>query len=466
MNSSQTLAREQETERATAIREALWRGPRSSGELLRLLDSSQPTLSRTIQKIPNIIRFREPGVRTPRYALLRQEVVFSPQPIYRVGEDGHVAQVGAASFLRGGGTWVESGHTGNRLYEGLPPAMAFAAPSGYLGAKLARIVANEIDVPASLRDWSDDHRIKFLCAFGADTPGSLIWGQDSFAAHMTSRQGVPIPPGKVEQAYWELANETTRTRVGSGSSGGEQPKFTCETQERGHLIVKFARAGTRSAELLVLEELALRALRDTGVPAAVARYVESTGFGYLEVGRFDRIGRFGRRGMISAGAIDDELFGRRDNWPAFAQRCEQSRILEDSAVRTIFVLTAFSELIGNNDRHFENLSLMTDELGHPTHLAPAYDMLPMMYAQMGGGIDPELNLVNPSFQTLGARGDIWDQAFLAAHDFWERASKDDRLSAPMRRASSENMAHISQVVAPLLSEPPEDDGSHAERQGG
>ncbi|RZL95800.1 MAG: transcriptional regulator [Variovorax sp.] len=353
------------------------------------------------------------------------------------------------SFLRGGGTWVDLGGPDSRFHEGLPPAMAFAAPSGYLGVRIAKVVATEIGVPSSLRDWSDGHRVKFLCAVGSDVAGSLMWGANSFAVHMASRQSAPIATADIGRAYQELASATTQTGAGS-SAGGEQPKFTCETEARGHLIVKFARVGTRSSEMLILEELALQALDEAGVEAAPACYFESDGYGFLEVERFDRVGRFGRRGLISAGAIDDELFGMRDNWPSFAQRCEEAGMLGPNSVRQVLVLTAFSELIGNGDRHFENLSLMTDERGQPIEVSPAYDMLPMMYASVGGGIEPELRLVAPSFQSLGARPDVWEQAFQAAHAFWTTATADPRLSAAMREISARNARHVAEVVAPLL----------------
>lgn len=431
------------------VRQALAQGPRPVAELLAGLQVSQATFSRTIQEFGReVIRFREPGVRTPRYALVRNEPVPSPQPVFRVGEDGRVAEVGAVSFLRGG-TWVDLGGPDSRFHEGLPPAMAFAAPSGYLGARIAKAVATEVGVPSSLRDWSDDHRVKFLCSVGSDVAGSLMWGASSFAAHMASRQVAPIAAADVPRAYQDLANATSQTGAGS-SAGGEQPKFTCETEARGHLIVKFARAGTRSSEMLILEELALRALDEAGIEAAPVRYLEIGGYGFLEVERFDRVGRFGRRGMISAGAIDDELFGMRDNWPSFAQRCEEAGMLGPSSVRQVLVLTAFSELIGNGDRHFENLSLMTDERGQPVGVAPAYDMLPMMYAPVGGGIEPELRLVTPSFQSLGARPEVWEPAFRAAHAFWTQAAGDDRLSRAMCEISAGNARQVAEVVAPLL----------------
>lgn len=435
--------------RAALVRSVLLQGPRPVDELLALLQVSQATFSRTIQEFGSeVLRFREPGVRTPRYALVRSEPVASPQPMFRVSEDGRVSEIGTVTFLRGG-TWVDLGGPDSRLHDGLPPSMAFAAPSGYLGARIAKVVSAEIGVPSSLRDWSDDHRVKFLCAMGSDVAGSLMWGAGSFAAHMASRQAAPIADTHIPSAYRDLANATSQTGAGS-SAGGEQPKFTCEAEGRGHLIVKFARAGTRSAEMLVLEELALRALAAAGVDAASARYFEGDAHGYLEIERFDRVGRFGRRGMISAGAIDDELFGMRDDWPSFAQRCEEAGMLGPDAVEQVLVLTAFSELIGNVDRHFENLSLMTDERGRPVGVSPAYDMLPTVYAPLGGGIEPPLRPITPSFRSLGARPEVWARAFEAAHAFWLAAADDHRLSRPVRKVSAGNARLIAEVVAPLL----------------
>lgn len=434
----------------SSLRRALSQGPRPVDELLFQLGISQATFSRTIHQMDGeAIAIREPGIRTPRYALLRAEPVASPQPMFRIDAEGRVEEVGKLSLLQGGGTWVDLGGKNRQLHQGLPPAMAFAAPSGYLGARLAKLAAASIGVPPSLRDWSDDHRVKFLCSLGSDVAGSLMWGANSFAAHMDSRRLAPWPDAGIPRLYQESASATARVGIGS-SAGGEQPKFTCETESRGHLIVKFARAGSRSADLLVLEELALSSLAAVGIAAAAARYLEIGDYGFLEVDRFDRIGRFGRRGMISAGAIDDEFFGQRDNWPAFARRAADAGMLDEADVQRVGVLTSFSELIGNDDRHFENLSLMTDEQGRPSAVSPAYDMLPTIYSPLGGGIEPELRLVSPAFNSLGAQTGVWTEAFEAAHAFWTRAAADKRLSAPMREISAENATTIAKVVAPLL----------------
>lgn len=94
--------------------------------------------------------------------------------MFQVDEDGKVRELGTVSFLQGGGTWIDLGGPDSQLHEGLPPAMAFAAPSGYVGARIARGVAAQIGVPSSLCDWSDDHRVQFLCAMGSDVSGALM----------------------------------------------------------------------------------------------------------------------------------------------------------------------------------------------------------------------------------------------------------------------------------------------------
>jgi hypothetical protein len=121
--------------------------------LLNRLQISQATFSRTIQSLDaDVLRFREPGIRTPRYALVRSDPVASPQAVFQVSEDGRVTDIGSVNFLRGGAAWVDLGGTDSRLHEGLPPAMAFAAPSGYLGSRIVQAVSSDLGVPASLRD--------------------------------------------------------------------------------------------------------------------------------------------------------------------------------------------------------------------------------------------------------------------------------------------------------------------------
>lgn len=140
--STASIGRISDEDRASLVRRELAQGPQPTNALLTRLQVSQATLSRTIQRLGReIVRFREPGIRTPREALVRSEPVPSPQPVFQVNEDGRVTELGKVSFLVGGGSWVDLGGPGSRLHEGPPPAMAFAAPSGYLGARIAKVVS-------------------------------------------------------------------------------------------------------------------------------------------------------------------------------------------------------------------------------------------------------------------------------------------------------------------------------------
>ena len=372
------------------------------------------------------------------------------QPVFHVDETGRVAEVGTVSFVGNEGTWVDFRGEDRRVCDGLPPEMAFAAPSGYVGARIAQTMSSTLGVPAALNYWSDDDRVRFLCRTGHDVAGSLMWGADSLAAHTKQRKISPIAESDCPSAYLTMVNASLSAYAAT-SAGGAQPKFACETKARGHLIVKFEHVGTRSAELLVLEELALRSLAHTALPAATARYLEHGEYAFLEIERFDRVGRFGRRGMISAGALDDEWFGRRDHWPAFGARCLKEGWLSARDVQQILVLVAFSELIGNTDRHFENLSLLTDAHGRPVAVAPAYDMLPMIYASIRGGVEPALRPITPNFATLGTDPNVFRPALDAARIFWNAAAFDGRLSASMRKASSDNVAVAMRAVKPLMT---------------
>lgn len=354
--------------------------------------------------------------------------------------------------LLGGGQTLQVTDVGSKLYEGLPPAMAFAAPSGFLGRQAARDAVKSLPTPESLRDWSDDHRAAYLFTMGMNLPGNLVFGDAALALDMRFRSAEPIARSEKRQAYVEFADRLKDSGAGS-SAGGEQPKFLCLTEDHGHLIVKFARVGTRMAELLPLEHLALQSLDEASVRAACTHLELAGDYVFLEVERFDRVGRHGRVGALTAGAIDDEEFRHRDSWSEFADRCERARMLSAPQAMAIHVMAAFSELIGNGDRHFENISLLVDDQGQPVDVAPAYDILPMRYAPIGGGVDPDLRPIEPSFGSIGGRETVWRVAHAAAARFWDRVQHDRELplvSAAMRELAGENLRVATAFAAPLL----------------
>lgn len=429
--------------------------PRSAQALAAALAISQPTLSRTIRAWPEALTsFRVSGERTPQYGLLRQLPGGLParQTAYRISETGAIEPFAQLEFLSGGATLERSSRGKTVLYGGLPPYMAFAAPSGFLGRQVARAAAAQMQVPESLKDWGDEHRIAYLFTCGLNLAGNLVYGDAGLQHEMDFRKAPATPTADKPAHYLGLANQLAEAAYGS-SAGGEQPKFLSLTQDTGHVIVKFAKQGSRMAELLPLEHLALRALKEVGVPAAETQLITAGSYVFLEVRRFDRVGSHGRVGMLSAGSVDDEFFGARDNWSAFAARCEQARYLSAADARNINVMAAFSELIGNGDRHFENISLLVREDGEYQGLAPAYDILPMRYAPLGAGVDPELTPIDPKLGSIGAQPEVWARAAKAAERFWtavQAGATDLPASKAFRELAAKNLAVAREFVGPLL----------------
>lgn len=443
--------------RALRLTRALSQGAQPAEALMRVIGVSQPTLSRTIQEhLPEVLQFRIKGVRTPQYALPRSPGgdVPAQQNIYQVDAGGAITLAGTVTLLVGGQTLIDRPH-GMVLHDGLPPAMSFAAPSGFLGRQVAR-QRRRPGMPESLNDWSDDHRALHLFTAGVDLPGNLVFGDASLGLEMEFRTQPALPDARLP-AHFETAASGLKEMPAGSSAGGEQPKFLCESAERGHLIVKFARVGTRMAELLPMEHLALRALEAAGQPAAPSRISQHGDHVYLEVERFDRVGRFGRRAVLSAGAVDDEAFGHRDTWSDFARRCVAARLLDEAAAVRIHTVAAFSELIGNTDRHFENISLFVDDRGRPMGVAPAYDVLPMRYAPIGGGIDPDLLPVQPKLGSIGGSPDLWRTAFDAAAVFWHSVAEArdvPAISPAMRQLAQVNLEVARAFVSPFVPAAP------------
>lgn len=426
----------------------------SAAQLVTLLGVSQPTLSRTIQRLADsVTSFRIKGNRTPQYALLCElpQGLNARQRIYRSRSSGKLEPFAEVEFLSGGSTLERMGSVA-RLYEGLPPYMSFAAPSGFLGRQLAHEAARSPGFPASIKDWNDHHRAVNLFTMGLNLPGNLVFGDISLQRELDFRGLRPTPAQDTLDCYVGMAAQLKGAAYGS-SIGGEQPKFLWLTEDAGHFIVKFAKLGSRMAELLPLEHLALRSLDEVGVPASRTRLLVSEDYVFLEVQRFDRVGLNGRVGMLSAGAVDDEVFGKRDSWPEFAARCEHAKYLSTEDARRVDTMAAFSELIGNSDRHFENISLLIREDGEFQGIAPAYDILPMRYASIGGGVDPDLTTIDPRVGTIGAKPEVWARAYAAAERFWN-AAQHEVLEAPlspaMKDMAARNHVRAREFVAPLL----------------
>ena len=69
-------------------------------------------------------------------------------------------------------------------------------------------------------------------------------------------------------------------------------------------------------------------------------------------------------------------------------------------------------------------------------LAPAFDQVSMLYAPSADGQVPSRVFAMPHARSDML--DVWDEARMAAREFWGRATDDRRLSDDIRLISSNN----------------------------
>jgi HipA-like C-terminal domain len=116
-------------------------------------------------------------------------------------------------------------------------------------------------------------------------------------------------------------------------------------------------------------------------------------------------------------------------------------LLSADDVQRIRHLWWFGRLIANSDMHTGNLSFKPQ--GTLT-LAPAYDMLPMLYAPLPGGEVPARSFEPP--MPLPAERAGWTAACAVAIEFWTRASRDTRLSDGFRGLCSANAQQLLRLA--------------------
>jgi hypothetical protein len=359
--------------------------------------------------------------------------------MWRVDAQGCATPFGRMVPLHGGRFWVEESDGLNQLHDGLPWFLNDMRPQGFMGRTFAH-GHPELQLPGDLRHWSDDHVLKALVLAGDDLPGNLIVGQPAFERFQTLGQRLHRV-SHPEHDYPLLAEQALQGTLPGSSAGGEQPKF-CTTLARATdvpVIVKFSPAGASPADqrvrdLLVCEHLALATLAQAALPAAQTRIVQATGRVFLEAVRFDRTAN-GRVGMVSLLVYDAEYVGQMDNWSATSQRMAQRQLLTDTDASHLRLLDAYGQLIANTDRHYGNISLLLH--GDDWQLSPTYDMLPMLYAPVGGELPHDHKTVppTPTESTLAE----WPQALALALHFWQTVLADERISAPFKAIAQANL---------------------------
>lgn len=447
---------------------ALRARPGSSAALLASsLGVSVPTVHRLLAQAEGQVLAAGRARRT-RYALRRAlRGQFDEIPLFEVDEQGrgeHVASLacvhphGTRADLAGTG-WPVPGESQDGWWEGLPYPLYDMRPQGYMGRQFARAHHRLLGVPENPATWNDDDILHVLAHAGHDAPGALVLGHQAYEQWLARRAQAPhvIPPDEVGAAYEILAAQAVASGVPGSSAAGEFPKFSAmrhgnEASATPHVLVKFSGADdsaavARWADLLVCEHLALGTLRHrrpAGLSAASSRVLRHGGRTFLEVERFDRHGLWGRSRVCSLETVNGALLGAgTHDWSELAARLGRLKLLDAATVHAVSVLWWFGRLIANTDMHLGNLSFVPQAGG--LTLAPAYDMLPMLYAPLPGG-EVAPRVFEPRLPLPSQRA-AWQTACEAALSFWQQAAADARLSDAFRRHCNENMRKLEEAAA-------------------
>ena len=289
---------------------------------------------------------------------------------------------------------------------------------------------------------------------GSDLSGNLILGNPAYETWQASKLAAPepLPARALGRSYARLAEQAIGAGVAGSSAAGEFPKFCAVRELAGsatpHVLVKFSGADEspavrRWADLLVSDHLALECVATLpALQAAKSRIVSHAGRTFLEVERFVRHGMFGRSRLSSLTTLNAALLGDgTTDWTRLATRFAAAGLLAPQDVHRIAHLWWFGRLIANTDMHAGNLSF------HPQGtllLAPAYDMLSMLYAPLRGGELPTRAFEPPL--PLPPERPVWATACAAAVSFWACASKDDRISASFKTLCARNAKRLRQIA--------------------
>lgn len=424
-------------------------GPLTAREIARLLDVSPATVSRTVRAAGDCVCRMGRG-RSACYGLRRRVNGLAYRvPIARIAEDGTVTSAGTLSPLADGSHWIDDGTGDGRRYEGTPPFVADMRPQGYLGSAFPHWHP-DLDLPQRLDHWHIDHELIALARRGEDMIGDLLVGDESLERLWRERdEGLEV----VEDGdYPHMARHVTERPRGS-SAGGEGPKFLAYSATRSaHVLVKFT-AGTgdpadmRWRDLLAAEAIALDTLADHRVAVPHARVLDAGERRFLEVERFDRVGAYGRRGVLSLAGLDAEFVGRGHDWTRVAATLAEQHRLTRADAQRIAWLDRFGRLIGNTDRHLGNISLYAADSARAEglSLAPVYDMLPMVFAPTrdGGMLAADFSPRPPQASDLSMQCSAAD----AAIEFWSRIACAETISSAFRANAEAAVEALTGVCA-------------------
>lgn len=426
------------------------RGPVSATELASTLKVNRTTIARALPDLGEQL-VTLGATRSSRY-LLRRALRNGANrwPIYQIDSDGRAndwAELEAfhethwrINWAGSPPAWAHHFLRPDGLWHGFPFFLADLRPQGFLGRAIVRHLAIALQLPSDFRRWNDDDTLFYLQSASDDLPGNLVLGDECL------RRALGRATSENPQSYLAHAEQAANVQTGS-SAGGEQPKFLT-TRDDQPVLVKFSPdinqpIGQRWGDLLLCEYHALTVLGEAGLATAGARILDEDERRFLEVPRFDRTGTGGRRGVVSLEALHSsaaDSYAR--TWPEAAANLQKAGLLDASGLVTVRRLHAFGELIGNTDMHFGNLAFWMDH-ERPFRVAPAYDMLPMLWAPTPQG--ELLELAFAPLPPVPADREIWLDSARLAVTFWQRVAADSRLSDSFRQRAEQCRAFVENL---------------------
>jgi hypothetical protein len=147
-------------------------------------------------------------------------------------------------------------------------------------------------------------------------------------------------------------------------------------------------------------------------------------------------------------SLDNEYFGVEDSWTAAAGRLRRAPfLLPEADASRVRWLDAFGELIGNDDRHFGNMTFFV-EPGGKLRLAPAYDMLPMLFAPSAAGkiVDRKYAAGPPAPEAM----EEWKSAAPVAVRYWRELAAARTLDAALRARAREAARELEAMASRVM----------------
>lgn len=432
------------------LRALLGGGVQASKNLQSLMEVSQATLSRIIQRNKESI-LTLGAARSTKYALLHPLREFGAQiPIYQVNETGNVYPLGELYLLASSQYGWREPNQSVDLVDSLPYFLQSMRPEGFMGRAFAHRMADEFGLPRKLQDWNDRHVLTALCLRGEDVSGNLIVGFEAaqrYVRQARSGQERNLRPEERPEAFESYAQAAISGEAWGSSAGGEQPKFTALVEGQ-RVLVKFAsnetQEGQRWCDLLVCEHIADKIITSAGVRAATTEIIQTESWTFLQSARFDRSGMWGRTPLVSLGVVDAEFFGEQDNWISASERLNAEQLISPADAEHLRWLSTFGTFIGNTDQHFGNASLIPGEDWKSFTLSPAYDMGPMFYRPRTGGSLP-LDPINP--ESMDVPNETEDDARQWAVRFWSCIESDGRISESFRTICQDNISALEEMAS-------------------